>query len=140
MDEAMQLDNPTYARLGASLANLRGPGETKDDLIFGPAVVTRLSSLFREATRRLEYWEAGIYCRYQLRHCGASCEALSGFRPDTEIQARMQVKSIRTLKRYQQGGRIQQVWQTLSGLQQAHVAKCLANLYKILNNSLPPLE
>ena len=102
--------------------------------------MVKLGKSFKAAMNELGYLSLGIVCSYQLRHGGASQEAVDKFRTAQEIQNRLRVKCNKTLKRYENGGRLADVFGRLRPAQQLHAMAAASSIGKILCGTLPPVR
>ena len=111
-DETLALDNPDFGFLGAVFKKIRRerkPLEPAFDLDYKSWMES-----FRLAGVALQLEALGPPVLYQLRHGGASHEALTGFRDGVSLLRRGRWASERSVKRYAKGGRVNQVLSLLT--------------------------
>ncbi|CAK0897933.1 unnamed protein product, partial [Prorocentrum cordatum] len=122
-DAKIAVDNPEFAWLGNVLNLLRR--EAKGDYLFGFNYADWVQS-FADVGRRLRLGYPPVL--YQLRHGGASHEALAGFRDAAGLKQRGRWSSDASVRRCAKGGRVNQVLASLSAAMRRHGADCEARL------------
>ena len=77
---------------------------------------------------------------YQGRHSGASLDASRRLRPLLEVQKRGRWQTMKSVVRYEKGGRLAETWKTLSAAQKRHFELCESSLERIIlhRRGLPP--
>ena len=77
---------------------------------------------------------------YQARHSGASIDASRRLRPLLEVQKRGRWQTMKSVTRYEKGGRLAETWKTLTAAQKRHFEVCENNLERIIlhRQGLPP--
>ena len=89
---------------------------------------------FAASVAELGLARTGIVHIYQTRHGGASHDAASRHRPIEEIQKRGRWRCLRSVARYENGGRINQVLNRLSTKELEQGRKALEVLPRLLAN------
>ena len=120
-DDTLLLDNPEFAWMGDVLSLLQEQAGR------GPLWRFSQSSWvehFRAAGMRLGLTRLGPPILYQLRHGGASHEALTGFRDAWQLQQRGRWRSETSVRRYAKGGRVNQVLALLDAQLLRHARGC----------------
>ncbi|CAK0895503.1 unnamed protein product, partial [Prorocentrum cordatum] len=93
-------------------------------------------SVFRRACARLGW--AVVPC--QGRRAGASADRAEGLRTQEQVMKRGRWQALRSVRRYEKAGRVNQAWNELSREGQDHVAVCLRSLEGIfLQGAASPL-
>lgn len=80
----------------------------------------KAAMMFNEALVDHNYLEHGIVCAYQLRHGSASTDVLQGLRTLGEVQKRGRWNAAKSVRRYSNGGRVSQVYNSLTPNQKAN--------------------
>jgi len=75
---------------------------------------------------------------YLMRHSGASIDRATDVRSQSEVGKRGRWASVRSIRRYEKRGRLNETWRTLSPRLQAHCVKCHASLESIVLHGEPP--
>ena len=99
----------------------------------------RLSTLFTQACRSLQLEDVGILHMYQLRHGGASHDAVSGSRTLEAVRRRGRWRSWSSMRRYEKGARLGEVLHRLSSAMQALAVRCAACVGRVVAGSCLPL-
>ncbi|CAK0910262.1 unnamed protein product, partial [Prorocentrum cordatum] len=93
-------------------------------------------SVFRRACARLGW--AVVPC--QGRRTGASADRAEGLRTQEQVVKRGRWQALKSVRRYEKAGRVNQAWNELSRKDQDRVAVCLRSLEGIfLQGAAPPL-
>lgn len=117
LDEAIVLDHPYLKWMLKSLNTLKkvhGP----DDQVF-QFDLKKGSAMFSQAVDELGFQKVGIQCVYQIRHGSASTDMIKRQRSTEELMKRGRWKCLSSLRRYEQGGRLSQVFGKLTESQQS---------------------
>jgi len=134
-DESVIIDRDKYSFILPAMADLKATRRDEELLFHGPT----LQSAFRRAAIELDLMKIGIKNVYQLRHGGASHEAMAQLRDSEGIRDKGQWKSKASVRRYRKGGRVAEVTSRMTSQQQKCGEKILGCLSSILTGSLPPL-
>ena len=134
-DESVIIDRDEYSFILPAMADLKATRRDEELLFHGPT----LQSAFRRAAIELDLMKIGIKNVYQLRHGGASHEAMAQLRDGEGIRDKGQWKSKASVRRYRKGGRVAEVTSRMTSQQQKCGEKILGCLSSILTGSLPPL-
>ena len=78
-------------------------------------------SVFRRACANLG-WSA---VPYQGRHTGASADRAEGLRTQEQVMKRGRWQALRSVRRYEKAGRVNQAWRELDSDDQDHVRLCM---------------
>ena len=136
-DEALLLDLPRQAALGEALVRLsqkRGP----DQLLFTVLPADYFAAL-RIAEDALNLKALGALHPYRLRHTGASHDFASKARDMQSIQRRGRWKDKRSMRRYEKGGRLQELLQRLPNSVVTFAVRCEQEMPNVLRNRRLPL-
>ena len=112
LDEAVLIDHPYLLWLGAILKHLK-KGKRASMPVFD-FKMAHVSSVFGQALDACGYRPHGVQSVYQIRHGSASTDRLTQQRSMEELMKRGRWRSLSSLRRYEQGGRISQVFGCLS--------------------------
>ena len=112
-DESLQLDLAYHKEMGAALwraLNLqaRAPG----DKVFS-VTTSEVNELLASARDALNLGPLGVLHMYRLRHGGASHDYANGLRDLASVQARGRWQAARSVRRYQKGARLAQLFASL---------------------------
>ena len=110
-DECMVFDNPEFDLVLPLLERLFKTVPAGKPLF--PLSTVQWQEAVRAAARR-RFPSLAAPTLYQLRHGGASHEALTQFRNSEDLMRRGRWHSLRSVKRYEKGGRVNQVLQALT--------------------------
>jgi len=133
-DEALNLDLKIHAPLGPAMNKvLRLQNRPKQDLAFS-VKSTEVNNFMMEVWEDLGLKELGKPHLYRLRHGGATHEIANKLRQTTEVQLRGRWQSIRSLKNYEKGGRLAQLFGLLDRTVQQQCIKAADNLPSKLRN------
>lgn len=120
LDESVLIDQPYMLWLGHILKYLKTKTPpAKPVFTFN---MKKVSGLFMRAVAACGYQEHGVQCVYQIRHGSASTDRLTQHRSVKELMKRGRWKSLRSVRRYEQGGRLSQIFGCLSKKQQPATA------------------
>ena len=111
-DEALIIDQPYLKGLG-QLLHIYLKDKHMDDLMFNISIA-EAASQFGKVVKMLGYDQIGIVCSYQIRHGSASTDVLQGLRGLPEVQKRGRWNVAKSVRRYTNGGRLAQVFASLS--------------------------
>jgi hypothetical protein len=128
-DESIILDSPEFVEMNKVWRRLKHGAAAS--LLFDWGYLA-LSKAFKHAISELHYDEIGVVHLYQVRHGGASHDAASRARPLDEIQKRGRWRSQRTMRRYENGGRLAEVLGRLRPDQLMHAQQCRRRLFATL--------
>ena len=121
LDEAVMIDHPYMQWLGVVLKHLKSKASSSQSVFdFDMAHVTKHWHLAADACG---FHPHGIQCVYQIRHGSASTDRLTQQRSVEELMKRGRWKSLSSLRRYEQGGRLSQVFGSFSAVQQKAALK-----------------
>ena len=113
LDETIPIELAHYRFVGDALAkHLRLKKRNRDELLF-TIQPQEVISFLKEAAGELELCGLGALHPYRLRHGGASSDYAAKRRPLQEIQRIGRWRSFKSLRRYEKGGRINQMLQSL---------------------------
>ena len=112
LDEAVLIDHPYLLWLGAILKHLK-KGKRASMPVFD-FKMAHVSSVFGQALDACGYRPHGVQSVYQIRHGSASTDRLTQQRSMEELMKRGRWRSLSSLRRYEQGGRISHVFGCLS--------------------------
>ena len=130
-DEVLLLDGPGSEKWRPTWIVLKA--KAKHDSLFNLSY-RQLAVAFSKAVRSLDYEKAGIVHLYQLRHGGASHDAASHAR-DMLSSHRDRWASHRSLRRYENGGRLAEVMSRLTPSQVRHAKRQEACLHQVLGTA-----
>ena len=82
----------------------------------------------------------GEFMMYRLRHSGPSAKFLAGRRTISEIKHRGRWSSDSSVRRYQKGGRINELLNRRSTRMKEFAARCLEAVPRILQSAAAPLQ
>ncbi|CAE7686262.1 CPK3, partial [Symbiodinium sp. CCMP2592] len=134
-DECLQLDLPYHQPLGpATYKLLRLHQKRGEEHIFS-VTLEDVTQFLERAQIELELKGLGELQPYRLRHGGASHDFVSKLRDLASIQMRGRWRSQSSVRRYQKGGRLTQLMQTLP----VHVKKAAENAVRQLPAALAGL-
>ena len=131
-NESIVMDNPEFRFLDGELHALWGQGHSVQPAFdFSYA---EWANEFHKAGLVLGLNDLGPPVLYQLQHGGASHEVLTGRRSTLDVQNRGRWRTVTSVKRYEKGGRINQVLALVPvGMQQrAHL--CTSRISQALGN------
>ena len=112
-DECLALDLPYQAMYGQATFRLMRLAQRKaDDKIFSIAVED-VHNFLKEASVKLQLQSLGELHPYRLRHGGASHDCNSKLRDVAGVQLRGRWKTLASVRRYQKGGRLSQLFKGL---------------------------
>ena len=112
-DEMITLDLPQHQYLGPAMEKvLKLDKRPKAELAFR-VTMTEVDTFMEQSWSALGLDPMGAPSLYRLRHGGASYESLHKLREMTAIQARGRWQSVKSLKNYEKGGRLQQLFGSL---------------------------
>lgn len=135
-DEAVVLDQPYLRNLGKAMETfLKGKNRNDPMFEFNPAEGVRLWNFM---VREHGYTSAGINCTYQIRHGSCSTDVLTGLRTLTDVQRRGRWQTAKSVRRYANGGRLSQVYDSLSPAQKAEAHSAEEWMHKILGQQPKP--
>eukprot|EP00434_Breviolum_minutum_P026113 symbB.v1.2.023089.t1/scaffold2089.1/size89944/4 len=117
-DEAIIVDQPYMQGFGEVLASYVHKKQDHE-LIFDFSM-HKATVLFNEVLVDHNYLDHGITCAYQLRHGSASSDVLQGLRTLGEVQKRGRWNAAKSVRRYSNGGRVSQVYDSLTPNQKAN--------------------
>jgi len=113
MDEATLIDQPYMAWLGPVLAKCRKKKKVHEPVF--EFTMDKGAAWFKRAVVALNYQQS---IPYQIRHGSASSDQMLGFRTLPDTMKRGRWKSLNSVRRYMNGGRLAEVFDTLSQEQQ----------------------
>ena len=123
---------------GAVLGRLKTAAAADGPLV--PLSHRAWAAAFERSGWRLKLEKLGPPVLYQLRHGGASHEALTGFRPISGIKHRGRWLSDTSVRRYEKGGRVNQVLSEPPEKLRRHADACALRIGSILCGTSPPLR
>ena len=135
-DQTVLLDLPRHKALASALLRLCA-GRRDDELVFSRAPPS-LGPLFHEMGSQLRIEALGALHPYRLRHTGASFDFASSVRSLEQIQKRGRWNDPRSLRRYEHGGRLNELFARLEPDVIKHALKCEKLLSKVLSLQLSP--
>ena len=116
MDENVILDQPYLSWLGSALSRMRGTAPIMSPIFTFP--MSFAAQKFHSAVVALKYQEIGITCSYQIRHGSASTDQMQKLRSLHDTMKRGRWKSIGSIRRYVNGGRVAEIFDSLTTDQQ----------------------
>ena len=135
-DETIKVDWPPLAAALLRLRRIRPP----DECLAGVSSVA-LGESVTEVVRYFGLEDAiGEFMMYRLRHSGPSADFLSGRRTIPEIKHRGRWSSDSSVRRYQKGGRINELLSRCSAQMKEFAARCLEVVPRILQSAAAPLQ
>ena len=115
----------------------QGSEEVKDrEVSQQPNVFLQDSVRQSDVAAELGFQRIGINCVYQVRHGSASTDMLDRHRSTEELMKRGRWKSLSSLRRYEQGGKLSQVFSSLTTQQQEATLKAAKDLGNIMVRSV----
>ena len=134
MDESIVLDHPYLSWFNKVLKKLK-TGKSPNSPMF--SFKTQYGSqMFKDVAAELGFQRIGINCVYQVRHGSASTDMLDRHRSTEELMKRGRWKSLSSLRRYEQGGKLSQVFSSLTTQQQEATLKAAKDLGNIMVRSV----
>ena len=128
-DEAVLIDQPYMKGLGKIIKNFAQ--KLKPEARLFTFDVGEAKKVWNKVLNQLNYVVMGINCTYQLRHGSASTDVLTNLRSLTEVQKRGRWGSQKSVRRYSNGGRVSQVFDSLDAEQKAIAAAAERWMLKI---------
>ena len=125
-DQTVLLDLPRHAALTTALVRM-ARGRHPHALLFERAPPT-LRPIMNKLAEALLLEGLGAPHPYRLRHTGASHDFVSKARTLEQIQKKGRWRDPRSLRKYEHGGRMNELLQRLSPEQRAHARSCDALL------------
>eukprot|EP00438_Fugacium_kawagutii_P035174 Skav225825 [mRNA] locus=scaffold2516:14315:17246:- [translate_table: standard] len=133
MDESVTLDMEFLRWMGPLLAKLKQMNLPNDFVFTFP--LSKGNKLFNMAVDELGFRQYGIQCPYQIRHGAASTELWPPHKPLEDVMKKGRWRTLVSVRRYEQGGRLAQVFGSLSGNEQTSCLKAENDLAKYLLHS-----
>lgn len=113
-DEMISLDLAHLQFLGPAMVGvLKLKTRPKTDLAF-QVTMAEVDQFMVKQWKTLGFTALGEPSLYRLRHGGASYEAANRLREMTAIQTRGRWQAVKSMKNYEKGGRLQQLFASLS--------------------------
>ena len=137
-DQSLVLDLPRQRPLAEALLALRAERQGQPRLLEVGALEVRQK--LAEAGAALHLSRLGPLHPYRLRHSGASIDFASGSRRLEEIQKRGRWRDARSLRRYEHGGRLNELLHRLPLPVREHAAACASALPAVLCERRCPLR
>lgn len=134
MDEGITLDHPYLEWMKVVFQHIKQKRPVGSPMI--PHTMRQLSVMFAKAVDGCGFQDHGIQCSYQVRHGSASTDMLQRQRSMEELMKRGRWRTLTSLRRYEQGGRLSQVFGKLSKCRQETAIKAEQNLPAVLTASL----
>lgn len=97
--------------------------------------LTKANKLFNIALDQLDFRRHGIQCPYQIRHGAASTEVLCRKQPLEQVMKKGRWRTLVSVRRYEQGGRLAQVFGLLSETEQNRCLEAERNSAQLLLRS-----
>lgn len=126
LDENVLIDQPFLRWLGPILRHVKS--QKSPSLPFFPFSMNKAAEVFSKAVDECGYRKHGIQCSYQVRHGSASTDILTNMRSIEALMKRGRWKSLSSLRRYEQGGRIAQVFSKAEQAAAINAEKQLPNI------------
>lgn len=134
LDEGVTLDHPFLEWMKVVYQFIKKNRPAQNQMI--PHNMKQLSVMFAKAVDGCGFRDYGIQCSYQVRHGSASTDMLQKLRSMEELMKRGRWRTLTSLRRYEQGGRLSQVFGKLSKYEQEIAIKAERNLPSVLAASL----
>lgn len=132
-DEAVVIDQPYLGWLGPALMKHR-PGKAPNVAIF-QFDMEHGSTWFRKALTALKYADAGLNSCYQIRHGSASTDQLQNLRSLADTMKRGRWETMKSVRRYVNGGRVAEVFEALTNRQQQEAIQAEKRIPSMLSRS-----
>lgn len=132
VDEALMIDQP-YLQWLAPVLKKKQRDQKMTDHIFR-FDMTEGSKWFNKAVSALKLTPVGITCSYQIRHGSASTDQLQQLRSLQETMKRGRWKSMSSVRRYVNGGRLGEIFELLTKDQQNDCIQAEKSISKIWGN------
>lgn len=133
-DEALTLDLAHMASLGPAMSTVLRLGQRgKRELAFSVTSL-ELNNMLEEQWPRLQLQSLGNPHMYRLRHGGATYELANGLRSLQEVQLRGRWKAVKSLKNYEKGGRLAQLFGSLDEEVQQRCVDASLQLDRVLRS------
>lgn len=129
VDEALMIDQP-YLQWLAPVLKKKQRDQKMTDHIFRFDMAEG-SKWFNKAVAALKLTPVGITCSYQIRHGSASTDQLQQLRSLQETMKRGRWKSMSSVRRYVNGGRLGEIFELLTKDQQNDCIQAEKSISKI---------
>ena len=116
MDESVTLDVEFLQWMSPILQKLKSQGEPSAAVFGFP--LAHGTKLFNQAVDELGFRRLGVQCPYQIRHGAASTEVLCRKKSLEEVMKKGRWQTLTSVRRYEQGSRLAQVFGLLSAKEQ----------------------
>ncbi|CAE7241575.1 unnamed protein product [Symbiodinium sp. CCMP2592] len=131
-DETVGLDLPYHAGVGEAMYRAMHIQHLHEDQKVFTHTLQDFAEFTQMAANALNLQKLGPFHPYRLRHGGASHDFLHKLRDLTEIQHRGRWRSMASVRRYQKGGRLTQLMNSLPKAVQKHAIKASSKLPETL--------
>lgn len=131
-DEMLTLDLPHLKFLGPALERWMQVQQRGKDELFFATTLQETNQFLEDHWRTLGLHPLGAPHMYRLRHGGASHEAANQLREISGIQARGRWLIQKSMKNYEKGGRLQQLFGSLSKRTQRDALQAAKDVVKQL--------
>lgn len=111
-DESVTLNVNFLQWMNPLLAHLKTAANDNDFVC--PFPQSQGSKIFLEAVDALGFRSNGVQCTYQIRHGAASTEVLCRGKALEDVMKKGRWKTLVSVRRYEQGGKLAQVFESLS--------------------------
>lgn len=111
-DESVTLNVNFLQWMNPLLAHLKTAANDNDFVC--PFPQSQGSKIFLEAVDALGFRSNGVQCTYQIRHGAASTEVLCRGKALEDVMKKGRWKTLVSVRRYEQGGKLAQVFGSLS--------------------------
>ena len=135
-DQTVLLDLPRHAPLAAALLK-HARGRDKESQLFR-VEAGGLHQQLRGAAEQLRLSSLGEMHSYRMRHTGASYDTATRARPLEEVQRRGRWNDPRSLRKYEHGGRLNELMSRLPPEVQVHALECERVLPQVLRRERAP--
>jgi len=116
MDENLLIDQPYLQWVGQILGRMKSHMQADQPLFLFD--VAHAGQVFKNIAVAAGYQPLGVVHSYHIRHGAASTDALTGLRTMEEIAKRGRWRCLSSVRRYEQGGKLAQIFGQLSEVQQ----------------------
>ena len=127
-DETLELDLPYHDNVGEALARVAAVGSRDPEEVLFKHSLRDLARFLERGAEALHLQALGPLHPYRLRHGGASHDFSLGLRDLPAIQLRGRWRSAASVRRYQKGGRLAQLFAGLPGEVQRAALKAVSDL------------
>ena len=133
-DEALTMDLDHLASLGPAMSKtLQLAKRSRNEIAFN-VTSTDVNNVLQNLWPVLQLESLGAPHMYRLRHGGATFELANGMRSLQEVQLRGRWKALKSLKNYEKGGRLAQLFGSLSDSVQKQCVEASQQIHRELRN------